>query len=398
MTKQPACTGNDTHLQLSVRTLTGDVYRLPVSWDAIIADARYSLSKSWKKQLRQIRFLMPDRAEILDDEFLVAKLPAGIILQVLLLPRAELVAGSSDGWALVMSMDDTQDLDEAWQTPLEHSGCVQSTAWAPDGMRLATGAGDSFLRIFSMIPADRNHPIVLQAKLLHFGPVGNVKWSPSGKQLASASQDGYARVFDIATLDLDLVSNQADSSALRFAHPDKVWAVDWSPDGKHLATGCADGLCRIFNIIAHELVQEVVASLHLPHGGWVRSVAWSPDGARVATGAADGLARVFEATHGGEQMALEHAGTVWSVSWSPTGKYLAIGSDDGCHCFDSLSWAEVASFGDVGCVRSVSWNPDSDAVIAACDGCFVRVLCLGGESETRKFKLEGNATCTAWCA
>src|SRR5262249_20850030 len=63
------------------------------------------------------------------------------------------------------------------------------------------------------------------------------------------------------------------------------------------------------------------------HTGKVHSVSWSPDGKRLATGSADGTVKVWDASGGRELLA--YKGKVTSVSWSPDGKQLASGSWDG---------------------------------------------------------------------
>ena len=59
------------------------------------------------------------------------------------------------------------------------------------------------------------------------------------------------------------------------------------------------------------------------------SVAWSPDGKWLATGSADGTGKVWDAASGREVLTLQgHHGSVSSVAWSPDGKRLAPGSGD----------------------------------------------------------------------
>lgn len=75
------------------------------------------------------------------------------------------------------------------------------------------------------------------------------------------------------------------------------------------------------------------------HSDYVSGVAWSPDGKRIASGSADGLVEVWEALTGGHVYTYRgHADYYWShwtsnqavnsLAWSPDGKEIASGSSD----------------------------------------------------------------------
>src|SRR5438034_1579449 len=79
-------------------------------------------------------------------------------------------------------------------------------------------------------------------------------------------------------------------------------------------------------------------SLHIPLGttfltpqsaSSVFTVAWSPDGKRLALGYADGSVQVRNATTGKIDLTVRgQIGHVWAVAWSPDGKRLASASWD----------------------------------------------------------------------
>src|SRR5713101_8307625 len=61
----------------------------------------------------------------------------------------------------------------------------------------------------------------------------------------------------------------------------------------------------------------------------VFSVAWSPDGKRLALGYADGSVQIRNATTGGILYTVQdHMSHVWALAWSPDGKRLASASWD----------------------------------------------------------------------
>jgi WD40 repeat protein len=107
-------------------------------------------------------------------------------------------------------------------------------------------------------------------------------------------------------------------------HPDQVWAVAISPDGRLAVTGCADGTARLWEVSTGATVREL-----LGHQRAVVAVAFSPDGARVLTGSHDGRARLWKVATG-ELIGwpLWHEKAVHAVAFSPDGKTVATGCED----------------------------------------------------------------------
>jgi WD40 repeat protein len=66
--------------------------------------------------------------------------------------------------------------------------------------------------------------------------------------------------------------------------------VDWSPDGKHLASGGTDGNVMIWNM---EEAGKAYLQVKAEVGQRIFSVKWSPDGSNVVVGGDGGFVKVM---------------------------------------------------------------------------------------------------------
>ncbi len=102
------------------------------------------------------------------------------------------------------------------------------------------------------------------------------------------------------------------------------------------------------------------------HTDGVISVCFSPDGRRVATGAADGTVKVWNAATGQEIATLNgHTVTVWSVCFSPDGRGLASASQDGTvKLWDARPCSETLTLKFTGRMESVGFSSDGRRIVA----------------------------------
>src|SRR5262249_19921055 len=102
----------------------------------------------------------------------------------------------------------------------------------------------------------------------------------------------------------------------------RVVDLDVSPDGKTLVAGQAEGgQLQLYGLPSGKQLDGVHG-----HGGAVLDVEFSRDGRRVATGGVDGVARIWEVSRGKLREALTlrgHTNPVGSVSFDRTGRRLA---------------------------------------------------------------------------
>ena len=97
-----------------------------------------------------------------------------------------------------------------------------------------------------------------------------LEWSPNGKLLASASADFTARIWD-ADSGFELLKITS--------HNNQVMDLAWNNDNKRLATCGSDGTVRVWDVEnGNELFR------YEGHHCEVSCVAWSPDGLKIASG------------------------------------------------------------------------------------------------------------------
>jgi WD40 repeat protein len=181
------------------------------------------------------------------------------------------VALSPDGSRLVTSGYNGEVIvwNVAEGTPIamldKHKGWCRAVAYHPGGSHFATAGEDGTVVVWEA-GGPKEIKEIKEIKA-HESAVYDLEFSPDGKTLATASTDKTVKLFDWET---------GKENAKLEGHEDAVWAVTYSKDGSLIATGGADRKIKLWD--ANGALKTTLAG----HKDWVTSIAFSPDGKQLA--------------------------------------------------------------------------------------------------------------------
>ncbi len=184
--------------------------------------------------------------------------------------------------------------------------------------------------------------------------VWSVNFSPDGKFLATAGES--------KTIDVWLVENQSLLLSLE-GHGNGISQVCFSPDGKILASASFDKTIKLWSLSEGKLL-----TTFLGHQDYIWSVSFSPDGKFLASAGNDRMIKVWSVSERVEVATLtDHQGSVNSLAFSPDGETLVSASDD--HLIVLWSWIEgkkITSLqGHQDWVQAICFSPDGKILASA---------------------------------
>eukprot|EP01104_Vermistella_antarctica_P012122 TRINITY_DN3455_c0_g1_i1.p1 TRINITY_DN3455_c0_g1~~TRINITY_DN3455_c0_g1_i1.p1 ORF type:complete len:489 (+),score=18.48 TRINITY_DN3455_c0_g1_i1:60-1469(+) len=153
----------------------------------------------------------------------------------------------------------------------------------------------------------------------HTEAVLSVQFSPDGTKLASGSGDTTVRLWDVET---------ATAKKQLRGHTDWVLCVAWSPDGKKLATGSNDNTIRIWDAETGKSIKLLKG-----HKKWITSLSWepchlNPQCVRLASSSRDGQVKIWNVTTSRCLLSLTgHTACVSCVKWGGEGLLFSASRD-----------------------------------------------------------------------
>ncbi|HEY5316169.1 MAG TPA: WD40 repeat domain-containing protein, partial [Pirellulales bacterium] len=252
-----------------------------------------------------------------------------------------------------------------------------SVAFSADGLELATGNTASLVHTWS---ADSG--AALNAYACGGGAVRGVALAGDHELLATAGGKALA---------WDTLPHWQWSRTLGTAGDlpvDRVTALDFSPDGKLLASGggapSRSGELKLWDLASGKLVR----SLGDAHSDTVLGVRFSPDGQLLASCGTDKFMKVFEVGSGKFVRAFEgHTHHVLGVSWQSDGKVLATaGADNVVKIWDLATGEQKRTIqGFSKEVTSINFLGDTPNVLATSGDKSIRIVRATDGQSVRSF-------------
>ncbi|XP_034559761.1 cell division cycle protein 20 homolog [Notolabrus celidotus] len=249
--------------------------------------------------------------------------------------------------------DATQE-DVVLLMKLEHEeDYICSLSWTKDGRYLAIGTSDCKVQLWDV--DNQKH---LRNMISHTARVGSLSWNDH--VLSSGSRAGHIHHHDVRVAEHHIYALTG--------HSLEVCGLQWSPDGRYLASGGNDNLVYIWPRIQEGSPGQ---SLHCfnSHEGAVKALAWCPWQPNILAsggGTSDRHIRVWNTNSGSCIHSLDTKSQISSLVFAPNHKELV--SAQGYPDNNVVIWkypsftrvAELNGFEDR--VLSLSLSPDCSTV------------------------------------
>jgi len=216
---------------------------------------------------------------------------------------------------------------------------------------------------------------------------------------ATVSNVGYTGVTNLNDIKLVNYRNLT-------GHTNRIISLDFSPNGKYLASGSSDKSVKIWDTSNWSCIKTLIG---YPHQ--VMSVAWSPNGSYLATetsssyGANDGIVKIWDTSKWTEIKTITVDGyhTVAAyVDFSPDGDFLGVSSDHEALIYNTSSWNLVQTLPGISSLAHTiaEFSPDGNFfthgtyrtlyIVDPTDWANVKTISTAGYVESVDFNSDGS--------
>lgn len=185
------------------------------------------------------------------------------------------ISVSADGTGVLLDLESGEPIG----VPFLHEGPIRSLAISEERQLIATGSADNSARLWRLSNGEPvGEPLRHAVGCPERGVI--LKFIQEGKRMVTAGSDDHtARIWDTESGDPSAVLN----------HPDFVGVIDVDASETRIATGCADGKVRLFDL---DSLRPISPDLSLSDA--VSHVAFANDGVRMAVATVEGDVYAFD--------------------------------------------------------------------------------------------------------
>lgn len=260
-----------------------------------------------------------------------------------------------------------------------HTHSISALAWSPQATHLASGDLNGLITVWEALTGKTCYTFHSSNVIEEEGDYSlRLAWSPDGRSLACCGYQDYKMTIQV----LDALTGEGKVTwqcGLRY-----IAALQWSPEGRYLATGDAAAAVHLWDPFTGQRVAiyQTPSVTDLSPLVYVNHIAWSPDGRQIAFGDTLGVVHLWDVVEH-RRIAVASAGLrslrriVWwkpdpiiGMTWLPGGSSFAVGCRKSMQVRRATTARCLATYLDPFeedqryLLHQVDWSPDRQRMVS----------------------------------